>query len=104
MFVVSKGGLTVPNEKFLDDGQKFEADFLNFHKDEMDRGEYVIDRFTSLLVKKYGQIYKKDLLYLFAKTRTFIRFRYLCNLLKAKQSEKQSKGTRDYKQTAQHSK
>ena len=99
MFYISKGGLTVPDPIFFEYGEKFEEDFIKFHKDDMDRGERIIDRFTDVLVTKYGHVYKREVLNLFSKTRTYIRLKYLCNALK----QKQSKGTRDYKQTAQHS-
>ena len=101
LFLLSKGGLTVPSEIFLEDGQRFEKLFEEFHggRGKVDSKPRVIDRFTNLLCLHFGQKYDKRVLAYFSKTRTFIRLRDL-NLSLTK-SEAEKKNTRDFKQLGQ---
>ena len=58
LFTLSKGGLEVPYNKFLDDMEKFETEFRLFHgfpfhglrKNEC----MLIDRFRDRLISKFG--------------------------------------------------
>jgi hypothetical protein len=52
IFMISKGGLTVPTNQFLLDVDKMDQAFNNFHGGvaSFDRGSRIIDRFTEELV------------------------------------------------------
>ena len=58
VFIVSKGGLTAGFNKFIDDIEKFEIDFRNFHGSEthgLRRDEIkLIDNFKARLISKFG--------------------------------------------------
>ena len=47
--IISRGGLFVPKDDWLDDFRRFEAAFIEFNGDKMDKGERVIDRFAEKL-------------------------------------------------------
>ena len=97
LFHLSRGGLTVPNDAFLESCKGFEDDFNAFHGNEVDRGEKVIKRFGDILCHKYGKLYPEDVLRFFSKVRTFIRIKAL-NYKMHVQAEK----VRSLKQSAQH--
>ena len=82
---LSRGGLTVPSDSFLIACHAFEKEFNlfhNSHENHVDEGLNVTKRMTSLLMSKHPS-WPEDILKLFVKTRTFIRLKYLNNLLKA---------------------
>ena len=67
LFTLSKGGLHVPYNEFLDDMELFEAEFLLFHgfpfhglrKNECQ----LIDRFRDRLIAKFGYAYLGSRIY-----------------------------------------
>ena len=82
---LSMGGLTVPNDSFLIACHAFEKEFNLFHNphvNHVDEGVSVIKRMSSLLKSKFP-LWPEDILHLFVKSRTFIRLKYLNNMLKA---------------------
>ena len=103
IFHLSEGGLTAPSDQFLNDGKEFERLFNEFHglRSNINRGEWVISRFTDVLKEKFGEKYDSKVLALFSKTRTFIRIRDLNLEYIQRKREKVAKNTRDYKQLGQ---
>ena len=98
---ISNGRLMVPNDEFLIDGQEMEEEFNKFHacKKRVDMDAWVINRFTSVLVSKFGDKYDREVLYLFATTRTHIRIKDLNRELKNR--EAYALNLRDMKQLGQ---
>ena len=76
---ISNGKLFHPSDEFVRDGQDMENEFMNFHAcpKRVDMKPNVIDRFTDVLVKKFGEKYDKEVYELFARTRTHIRIKDL---------------------------
>ena len=100
IFHVSKGGLMVPDSKFLSYCQLFEQEFLKFHGQEgINREDRILDKLTQILFDKFGKEFDKKVLAFFVKVRTYIRIKTM--ILDARKSNKNPKGTRDYKQQAQ---
>ena len=55
IFMVSKGGLTVPTNKFLLDVETMDKAFIAFHGiASFDKGSRIIDRFTEKLVALFA--------------------------------------------------
>ena len=75
--LISKGGLMVPTDDWLDDFRRFEAEFIAFHGDEIDKGEKLFDRFRDILKEKFGDKYPTELYALFSKFRTCNRVKSL---------------------------
>ena len=109
---LSKGGLRVASDKFLEDVVRFEAEFKSFHNikewNSIDREANVIKRFTARLVEKFGTAYDEKIYALFSKTRTHIRIsqinkkkKMLDDKARAAKNLKKKKGIRDYKQLGQ---
>ena len=98
---ISNGRLLVPSDDFLAYGVDMENEFNNFHAGpkRVDMEPWVIDRFTKVLVEKFGNRYDKEVLSAFSVTRTHIRIKDLNRELKNLQSRKL--GMRDLKQLGQ---
>ena len=82
---LSNGGLIVPSDVFMLACSDFEREFVRFHGSHpngIDQDFNVISRMHSQLVKTFPS-WPEDILMLFAKTRTFIRIKYLNNQLKS---------------------
>ena len=63
IFMISKGGLTVPTNQFLLDVDKMDELFVKFHGvASFDQGERIIDRFTEILVAHFAG---KEIEYIF---------------------------------------
>ena len=56
IFVLSKGSLTVPFNKFIDDIEMFEVEFKKYHgTDGLRRNETrMLDNFKEILINKFG--------------------------------------------------
>ena len=55
IFMISKGGLTVPTNRFLLDVDKMDELFVKFHGvASFDQGDRIIDRFTEILVAHFA--------------------------------------------------
>lgn len=92
IFAVSKGGLYVASPEFSKDVEQFEEEFLRFHgKSGVRRESMIIDRFTEILLKKFGEKYEKPLLALFAKTRTHFEIKHLIKKMANEKAEKLAK-------------
>ena len=98
---ISNGKLFEPSPEFLKDGQDMENEFINFHacSKRVDMKPKVIDRFTDVLVEKFGDTYDREVLALFAKTRTHIRIKDLNKALIRREAH--SLSMRDLKQQGQ---
>ena len=100
IFHVSKGGLMVPDTKFLNYCQLFEQEFLKFHGIEgINREDRILDKLTKILVDKFGNDFDKKVLAFFVKVRTYIRIKTM--ILEVRKKNPNKKGTRFYKQQAQ---
>ena len=96
---LSKGGLMVPHDEWLHDFRLFDAAFIEFHGDKIDKRPKVIDRFASVLQSQFGKKYAYEIYQYFAKFRTLMRIKTLNNRsLKADQY----KVIRHWKQLSQH--
>ena len=95
LYSVSKGGLTRPSDDFMNDVEKFEKLFNEFHGDDVDRKCRVLDRFTKVLVDEFGKKYDLKIYQFFTKARTYIRIKAL--ILKIREEKKNKKSTRYYK-------
>ena len=78
IFMISKGGLTVPTNQFLLDVDKMDQAFNTFHGvASFDKGSRIIDRFTEELVVLFAgkkhTIYSNSL-YIFLQDRRIISF------------------------------
>ena len=109
---LSKGGLRVASDKFLEDVVRFEAEFKSFHNikewNSIDREANVIKRFTARLVEKFGTAYDEKIYALFSKTRTHIRIsqinkkkKMLDDKARAAKNLKKKKGNREHRQLGQ---
>ena len=98
---ISNGKLFHPSDEFVRDGQDMENEFINFHAcpKRVDMKPNVIDRFTDVLVKKFGEKYDKEVYELFARTRTHIRIKDLNKALIRREAH--SLSMRDMKQQGQ---
>ena len=98
---ISNGKLFHPSDEFVRDGQDMENEFMNFHacSKRVDMKPKVIDRFTDVLVEKFGDTYDREVLALFAKTRTHIRIKDLNKALIRREAH--SLSMRDLKQQGQ---
>lgn len=77
---LSKGGLVVPSEEFLSKVYQMEQIFLSVHGSEISKEHRAIEKLSSLYIKKVPSV-PKEVAKKFAKTRTFIRLKYLnCKL------------------------
>ncbi len=86
---LSNGGLTVASEEFHEACRQFEATFQVFHnkhKNKIDQHSDVITRMSEVLHQKFSNC-PIEMLQLFAKTRTFIRIKYLNNCLKVDEAK-----------------
>ena len=100
IFHVSKGGLMVPESKFLNYCQLFELEFFKFHGEKgINREDRILDKLTKILFDKFGKDFDKKVLAFFVKVRTYIRIKTM--ILAARQKNKNKKGTRFYKQQSQ---
>ena len=100
IFHVSKGGLMVPENKFLNYCQLFEQEFLKFHGEQgINREKRILDKLTEILTAKFGQDFNKKVLAFFVKVRTFIRMKTM--ILEARKRNPNKKPTRFYKQQGQ---
>ena len=82
---LSNGGLIVPSDVFVAACGGFEKEFNTFHnkhKNGIDQNPNAISRMNDVLMRAFPS-WPEDILLLFAKTRTFIRMKYLNNQLKA---------------------
>ena len=85
----SKGGLTVASEDFHHACCQFEASFQSFHnkhKNSIDPNCDVISTMSQVLQKEFSD-WPVEILQFFAKTRTFIRIKYLNNCLKVDEAK-----------------
>ncbi len=86
---LSNGGLTVPAEDFFEACCKFEKSFVAFHsshKNLIDQEPDVISRMHRQLVCHFPE-WPSDVLLFFAKTRTFIRLKYVNHNLKVQEAK-----------------
>ena len=98
---ISNGKLFHPCEEFQKDGQEMEDEFMRFHAcaNRVDMNAWVIDRFTKVLIEKFGDKYDKAVYELFSKTRTHIRIKDLNKALIRREAH--SLTMRDLKQRGQ---
>ena len=75
--MISKGGLYMPHQEWLDDFRRFEVEFNAFHGVNLDRGEKIFDRFAEVLEKKFKDKYGKELYKFYAKFRVCMRVKSL---------------------------
>ena len=86
---LSNGGLTIPSDAFVTACHQFEGKFNSFHgshKNNIDQDENVIQRMCDILVENFPS-WPREVLMLFAKTRTFIRIKYLNHKIKATEAK-----------------
>ena len=86
MSILSRGGLKMPSETFLKYLNVFECRFRNFHEIDVYSGYDPIGSLATLLKTEFPHI-GWDLLYLFCKTRFFIRLKKLNNDLQLKKKK-----------------
>ena len=98
---ISNGKLFIPSDDFQFYGQEMEDEFMRFHagSNRVDMNPGVIDRFTNVLVEKFGDKYDKGVYELFSRTRTHIRVKDLNKALIRREAH--SLTMRDLKQTGQ---
>jgi len=85
--VLSRGGLVVPSENFMSQIYEMEKVFRLIHKDSISLQPKVISNFHKILVKKFPSL-PRNLLKKYARTRTFIRIRFLNSQLKSIENDK----------------
>ena len=86
---LSHGGLTIPSDSFVAACHQFEDKFNSFHschKNNVDQDEKVIKRMCDVLTENFPA-WPPEVLMLFAKTRTFIRIKYLNYKIKATEAK-----------------
>ena len=79
----------IPNDVFLFACHGFEREFNKFHnnhKNHVDENPNVIKRMTDVLKNSFPS-WPEDILKLYVKTRTFIRIKYLNNVLRATEAK-----------------
>ena len=89
----------VPTDDWLDDFRRFEAEFIAFHGDDVDKGEKVFDRFRDVLKRRFGDKYPTEMYAFFSKFRTCNRVKFLNKKLV---KEEQVHVVRHYRQLGQH--
>lgn len=97
---ISRGSLVIPSQQFLSKFYKMEKMFTSFHKDTVSHNMNVITTFHEKLLSTFPEL-PGPLLKKYARTRTFLRIRFLNNNLKAIEEEKYKRQKR--KQFAQFS-
>ena len=75
--LIARKNLMDPTEEWWTDFRSFEAEFIEMHGNDADRGERVIDRFTAKLEEKFKDKYPKELYASFSKFRTCMRVKSL---------------------------
>ena len=99
LFTVSKGGLMVPSDEFMNDCEKFEAFFQEFHgPTDVYRGDRVIDKLVYILKENFDDKYDDKLYLFFVKARTYIRMKWMS--VEAKK-EKPGRTARSHRQMGQ---
>ena len=98
--LISKGGLYVPHQDWMDDFRKFEAEFQAYHGKNIRRHGKIIDKFASILESKYGDKYDKSVYKFFAKFRTCMRVKTL-NRLESLKPGQTVMTVREHKQEGQ---
>jgi hypothetical protein len=93
---LSRGGLMLPTEEFLEAFNGFEECFHVFHGATVDKKPDVFKRLHSMLERNFKDRWPSDVLMLYARVRTFIRIKALNSRLKLEEA------TRNMKQLAQH--
>ena len=102
IFALSKGGLYVPSTEFSKDVEQFEEEFLRFHgKSGLRRENMIIERFTEILERKFGEKYERALLALFSKTRTHFEIKHLIKKMALEKAEKDAKNAAKRKENEQ---
>ena len=81
---LSRGGLVVPSERFMSQVYDMEKIFTSIHGASISSEAKVILKFHSLLIKNFPNL-SADVLGKYARTRTFIRIRFLNYQLKVDQ-------------------
>jgi hypothetical protein len=85
--VLSRGGLVVPSEPFLEQIYEMEKLFRSIHNDSISLQPKVITNFHKILINKFPSL-SRELLKKYARTRTFIRIRFLNSQLKSIEDDK----------------
>lgn len=83
---LSKGGLVIPSQKFLSEVYQLERIFQSVHGNEISKDFGIIKKLTNLYKQEMGSI-PDEVLLKFARTRTFIRVKFLNCKLKLAQGE-----------------
>ncbi len=85
--LVSYGGLTKPSQLWIDQVTEFEKVFQSLHGHDVSREKMIISNFAGVLCNFFPGL-SPELLKFYAKTRIFIRIKFLRNKFK-KSSEEQ---------------
>lgn len=99
---LSFGGLVKPSDKWMNNFHKIEKHFIEFHGNDVQRGENVLKR-TTEYVPRYISDVPFDVVHTCLRTRLFIRIKYLnISRKQTKRSgDKDSKLTKKYKKLKQ---
>ena len=73
---LSRGGLVVPSEQFMKQIYEMEKVFVSIHKDSISYEKNIIKKFHKILVSRFPTL-PSPVLKKYARTRTFIRIRFL---------------------------
>ena len=81
---LSRGGLVIPTERFMAQLYEMEKIFNAFHGDSISSHQHIIRTFFRMCQSKIQDV-PPDVLMKYARTRTFIRVRFLNSKLRASQ-------------------
>ena len=81
---LSRGGLMKPSDSFLQTVRLFEAEFLKFHGEEINRSLSVVTKFAENLESKFPDV-PADVIKKFSRLRTFVRLKDLNKHVKEQQ-------------------
>ena len=73
---IFRGGLTLATEEFQENVQQMEQEFLRFHGNSLSTVRNPIEKLTKIIMEKNICV-PRDIAFLYAKTRLFIRMKFL---------------------------
>ncbi len=85
----SYGGLTKPSQEWLEQYERIEGEFNNFHGNGIQKDAQIIEKFGKHLVIKFPTV-SKDILKFCSKMRTHIRIKYLRTCYKSNFEQKKN--------------
>lgn len=74
--IISNGGLTRPSQEWLQKVVQFEVMYGSFRGTTFSKQQQIINTLAKLNKSKFPEVYMK-IISLYARTRTFIRIRYM---------------------------